>query len=110
MSMSVGVLDHYNVSTRNLRDTVRFYEAALGWLRYLLGNEPRQREGRPVHFGRPVPGGEAPRPVVTLGNGLNRGLAQFDVVGRPAHCQMAAHVGRNRRDVAIAVGEERAKI
>ncbi len=25
MSMSVGVLDHYNVSTRNLRDTVRFY-------------------------------------------------------------------------------------
>ncbi len=26
MSMSVGMLDHYNVSTRNLRDTVRFYE------------------------------------------------------------------------------------
>jgi catechol 2,3-dioxygenase-like lactoylglutathione lyase family enzyme len=30
MSMSVGVLDHYNVSTRNLRDTVRFYEEVLG--------------------------------------------------------------------------------
>jgi catechol 2,3-dioxygenase-like lactoylglutathione lyase family enzyme len=28
--MSVGVLDHYNVSTRNLRDTVRFYEEVLG--------------------------------------------------------------------------------
>jgi catechol 2,3-dioxygenase-like lactoylglutathione lyase family enzyme len=34
--MSVGVLDHYNVSTRNLRDTVRFYEDILG-----LVNGPR---------------------------------------------------------------------
>ena len=30
MSMSVGMLDHYNVSTRTLRDTVRFYEEVLG--------------------------------------------------------------------------------
>jgi catechol 2,3-dioxygenase-like lactoylglutathione lyase family enzyme len=36
MSMSVGVLDHYNVSTRNLGDTVRFYEEVLG-----LVNGPR---------------------------------------------------------------------
>jgi catechol 2,3-dioxygenase-like lactoylglutathione lyase family enzyme len=36
MSMSVGVLDHYNVSTRNLPDTVRFYEEVLG-----LVNGPR---------------------------------------------------------------------
>jgi catechol 2,3-dioxygenase-like lactoylglutathione lyase family enzyme len=36
MSMSVGVLDHYNVSTRNLRDTVHFYEEVLG-----LVNGPR---------------------------------------------------------------------
>ena len=36
MSMSVGVLDHYNVSTRNLGDTVRFYEEILG-----LVNGPR---------------------------------------------------------------------
>jgi hypothetical protein len=37
MSMSVGVLDHYNnVSTRNLHDTVRFYEEVLG-----LVNGPR---------------------------------------------------------------------
>jgi catechol 2,3-dioxygenase-like lactoylglutathione lyase family enzyme len=36
MSMSVGVLDHYNVSTRNLRDTVHFYEDILG-----LVNGPR---------------------------------------------------------------------
>ena len=32
MSMSVGVLDHYNVSTRNLGDTVRFYEEVLGFV------------------------------------------------------------------------------
>jgi catechol 2,3-dioxygenase-like lactoylglutathione lyase family enzyme len=36
MSMSVGVLDHYNVSTRKLGDTVRFYEDILG-----LVNGPR---------------------------------------------------------------------
>jgi catechol 2,3-dioxygenase-like lactoylglutathione lyase family enzyme len=36
MSMSVGVLDHYNVSTRKLGDTVRFYEDILG-----LENGPR---------------------------------------------------------------------
>jgi catechol 2,3-dioxygenase-like lactoylglutathione lyase family enzyme len=34
--MSVGVLDHYNVSTRRLGDTVRFYEDILG-----LVNGPR---------------------------------------------------------------------
>jgi len=26
MEMSVGLLDHYNVSTRHLKDTVQFYE------------------------------------------------------------------------------------
>jgi catechol 2,3-dioxygenase-like lactoylglutathione lyase family enzyme len=28
--MSVGVLDHFNIRTRNLGDTVRFYEDVLG--------------------------------------------------------------------------------
>ena len=36
MSMSVGVLDHYNVSTRKLDETVHFYEDVLG-----LVNGPR---------------------------------------------------------------------
>lgn len=36
MNMSVGVLDHYNVSTRDLGATVRFYEEILG-----LVNGPR---------------------------------------------------------------------
>ena len=31
MDMSVGVLDHYNVSTRNLKETVEFYENVLGF-------------------------------------------------------------------------------
>ena len=36
MAMSVGVLDHYNVSTRKLQETVKFYESVLG-----LVNGPR---------------------------------------------------------------------
>ena len=32
MEMSVGVLDHYNVSTRKLNETVRFYEDVLGFV------------------------------------------------------------------------------
>jgi len=31
MPMNVGVLDHYNVSTRNLKATVEFYENVLGF-------------------------------------------------------------------------------
>ena len=31
MNMSVGVLDHYNVSTRKLDETIRFYENVLGF-------------------------------------------------------------------------------
>ena len=31
MKMSVGVLDHYNVSTRKLNETVHFYENVLGF-------------------------------------------------------------------------------
>ena len=30
MAINVGLLDHYNVSTRNLKDTVKFYEDVLG--------------------------------------------------------------------------------
>jgi catechol 2,3-dioxygenase-like lactoylglutathione lyase family enzyme len=32
MKMSVGVLDHYNVSTRKLNETVQFYEGVLGFM------------------------------------------------------------------------------
>jgi catechol 2,3-dioxygenase-like lactoylglutathione lyase family enzyme len=31
MQMSVGVLDHYNVSTRKLGETIQFYEDVLGF-------------------------------------------------------------------------------
>jgi catechol 2,3-dioxygenase-like lactoylglutathione lyase family enzyme len=31
MDMSVGVLDHYNISTRKLSETVKFYEDVLGF-------------------------------------------------------------------------------
>jgi catechol 2,3-dioxygenase-like lactoylglutathione lyase family enzyme len=36
MDMSVGVLDHYNLSTRKLKETVQFYEDVLG-----MKNGPR---------------------------------------------------------------------
>jgi len=32
MKMSVGMLDHYNVSTRKLSETVKFYEDVLGFM------------------------------------------------------------------------------
>jgi catechol 2,3-dioxygenase-like lactoylglutathione lyase family enzyme len=32
MTMSVGLLDHYNVSTRKLKETVQFYEDVLGFV------------------------------------------------------------------------------
>src|ERR1700722_13757330 len=32
MSLNVGLLDHYNVSTRNLKGTVKFYEDVLGFV------------------------------------------------------------------------------
>ena len=32
MEMSVGVLDHYNVSTSKLKETVQFYEDVLGFV------------------------------------------------------------------------------
>ena len=31
MDMNVGLLDHYNVSTRKLKETVQFYEDVLGF-------------------------------------------------------------------------------
>jgi catechol 2,3-dioxygenase-like lactoylglutathione lyase family enzyme len=31
MAMNVGVLDHYNVSTRKLKETIQFYEDVLGF-------------------------------------------------------------------------------
>jgi len=38
MEMSVGGLDHYNVSTRKLKETVKFYEDVLGFV-----NGPRPK-------------------------------------------------------------------
>jgi catechol 2,3-dioxygenase-like lactoylglutathione lyase family enzyme len=32
MEISAGMLDHYNVSTRKLKETVQFYEDVLGFV------------------------------------------------------------------------------
>src|ERR1017187_5652460 len=68
MKMSVGVLDHYNVSTRKLSETVQFYEDVLGFL-----NGPRP----PFNF----PGAwlySAGHPVLHLND-----ISQTDVQQRP---------------------------
>ncbi|MCP3469119.1 VOC family protein [Bradyrhizobium sp. CCGUVB1N3] len=68
MAVSVGVLDHFNIRTRKLAETVRFYEDVLG-----LENGPRPNfafpgawmysEGRPVvHLVDISPTGEAQKP------------------------------------------------
>ena len=43
MGMSVGVLDHFNIRTRNLGDTVRFYEDVLGLERAPGRTSPSRR-------------------------------------------------------------------
>ncbi|MGC2779083.1 MAG: VOC family protein [Bradyrhizobium sp.] len=68
MGVSVGVLDHFNIRTRNLAETVRFYEDVLG-----LENGDRPNfafpgawmysEGRPVvHLVDISPTAEAQKP------------------------------------------------
>ncbi|MGJ4931222.1 VOC family protein [Bradyrhizobium sp. HKCCYLS2038] len=68
MGVSVGVLDHFNIRTRNLQETIRFYEDVLG-----LENGARPNfafpgawmysEGRPVvHLVDISPTSEAQKP------------------------------------------------
>ena len=46
MEMSVGALDHYNVSTRKLKETVQFYEEILGFCGVMRCRGRRTRDGR----------------------------------------------------------------
>ena len=86
MSMSVGMLDHYNVSTRNLRDTVRFYEEVLG-----LVNGPRPpfdfpgawlySEGHPVlHLNDISPTDKPQRPDSGVNDHIAFGSRGFDAI------------------------------
>jgi catechol 2,3-dioxygenase-like lactoylglutathione lyase family enzyme len=86
MSMSVGMLDHYNVSTRNLRDTVRFYEEILG-----LVNGPRPpfdfpgawlySEGHPVlHLNDISPTDKPQRPDSGVIDHIAFGSRGFDAI------------------------------
>ena len=70
MKMSVGVLDHYNVSTRKLNETVQFYEDVLGFM-----NGPRP----PFNF----PGAwlySAGHPVLLVQCCFDRGGIEVDPV------------------------------
>lgn len=101
MSMSVGVLDHYNVSTRNLRDTVRFYEEVLG-----LVNGPRPpfdfpgawlySEGHPVlHLNDISPTDKPQRPDSGVIDHIAFGSRGFDAIKQ--------HL--TRKDVPFRVNE-----
>jgi catechol 2,3-dioxygenase-like lactoylglutathione lyase family enzyme len=67
MEMSVGLLDHYNVSTRKLKETIAFYEEVLG-----LKNGPRPpfnfpgawlySAGHPVLHLNDISGTDKPQP------------------------------------------------
>src|SRR3984893_7713249 len=82
--MSVGVLDHFNIRTRKLAETVRFYEEILGLQN---GNRPNfafpgawmYSEGKPVvHLVDISPTGEQQKPdsgVVHHGPLASRGFA-----------------------------------
>ena len=77
MKMSVGVLDHYNVSTRKLNETVRFYEDVLGFM-----NGPRP----PFDF----PGAwlySAGHPVLHL-NDISTDKQQHPRLGRHRSCRI----------------------
>src|SRR5262245_43919492 len=89
MSMSVGVLDHYNVSTRRLGDTVRFYEDILG-----LVNGPRPpfdfpgawlySEGHPVLHLNDISPTDKQQPADSGGIGAIACRARgFDALPRP---------------------------
>ena len=82
MEMSVGVLDHYNVSTRRLKETVQFYEDVLGFV-----NGPRP----PFNF----PGAwlySAGHPVLHLND-----ISQTDKEQRPEfRCHRSCRVRQPR--------------
>ena len=77
MKMSVGVLDHYNVSTRKLAETVDFYENVLGFT-----NGPRP----PFNF----PGAwlySSGHPVLHL-NDISQTDKQSALLGRHRSCRI----------------------
>jgi hypothetical protein len=76
--MSVGVLDHFNIRTRKLADTVRFYEDVLGLEKgarpnFAFPGAWMYSEGKPVvHLVdvRQVPGGDLWQIFVNDPNGV----------------------------------------
>src|SRR5947208_598500 len=108
MSMSVGMLDHYNVSTRNLRDTVRFYEEALG-----LVNGPRPpfdfpgawlySEGHPVlHLNDISPTDKPQRPDSGVIDHIGFGSRGFDGIMHPSAPHQPASRTRSYAGIAAS--------
>ena len=78
MQMSIGMLDHYNVSTRKLQETVQFYQDVLGFV-----NGPRP----PFNF----PGAwlySAGHPVLHLNDISQTDAQQRDEFRRDRSCRL----------------------
>lgn len=126
--MSVGVLDHYNIRTRKLDDTVRFYENILG-----LESGPRPNfsfpgawmysEGRAVVHIVDISGSDEPQKpdsgvvhhVAFVSHGFNAmkhrleaGGVQFDAVEVPGGALWQIFV-RDPNGVLIELNYEAAK-
>src|SRR5258705_5697720 len=88
MSINVGRLDHYNVSTRNLGATIRFYEDVLG----LVNGPPRPldfpgawlySDGHPVlHLNSIYPTDTLQRPESAVTDPMASGLHAFETTGQ----------------------------
>ena len=80
MDMSVGLLDHYNVSTRKLNETVQFYEDVLGFT-----NGPRPPFNFPgawLYSGEPS--GAAPQRHLAAPTGSSAPIPASSIMSRSA--------------------------
>ena len=92
MDMSVGVLDHYNVSTRKLGETIQFYEDVLGFK-----NGPRPP------FNSPAPGSTAAsHPVLHLNDIAGTDRQQRPDSGVIDHVAFGAAASRRRGSTSPA--------
>ena len=95
MQMNIGMLDHYNVSTRKLQETIQFYQDVLG---FVNGHRP------PFNF----PGAwlySAGHPVLHLNDISQTDAQQRDDLGVIDHVAFASPCNVHRSKPSFA-GEE----
>jgi catechol 2,3-dioxygenase-like lactoylglutathione lyase family enzyme len=99
MSVSVGVLDHFNIRTRKLADTVQFYEDVLGLEKgarpnFAFPGAWMYSEGKPVVHLVDISRTDEPQKP-------DSGVVQ------PGFCRHEAAVGVQRNGIRLATGSGR---